>query len=71
MLNSHVTTIPKLCEHLVSFTRQPCRYDNKHTLLLRAVRRAATLILTRSRGYICVRNLDYFHLVGNDLRYMH
>ncbi len=28
-------------------------------LLLRAVRRAATLILTRSRG-ICVRNLDFF-----------
>ena len=34
-----------------------------------AARRAATLILTRSRGYICVRNLDFFHLVGNDLRY--
>ncbi len=23
--------------------------------------------LTRSRGYICVRNLDFFHLVGNDI----
>ncbi len=41
------------------------------SLLLRAVRRTATLILTKSRGYICVCNLDFFHLVGNDLRYVH
>ena len=29
------------------------------------------LTLTRSRRYICVCNLDLFHLVGNDLWYTH
>ena len=37
--------------------------------VLQLMHGSTTLILTRSREYICVRNLDFFHLVGNDLRY--
>ena len=44
----------KVLDYYTAFSLPVCFYDNMSRLLLRAARQAATLILTRSRGYIYV-----------------
>ena len=54
--------------HRVSYETKST-VETKPTVFAASRKESSTLILTTSRGYLCVRNLDFFHLVGDDLRY--